>query len=1022
MKKLFIVLCVLSILIPSFIFINNTSYAQTNEKQQIISDYISKNFKELKIPGLSIGIIENGEVYYLNYGYADTDNQIQTSEKTNFQVGSCTKAFTALAILKLNQEGLILLDDPIVKYFPEFKCSFENKTYDITIEQLLHHTSGIGSDTISLFRPDNSEDALTNIVDTLSGIELKQQPGTKFEYATVNYDILGAIMEQVSGVAYEDYIKNNLLNPIGMKSSYVGTSNLDKNLSSGYKINFYKPRLYEAPVFRNNYPAGYLVSNTEDMIKWLNYQLGNLEIEINSLLELSHYPNKEVDGVKNGYYGAGWFISSNKYDEIYHGGQNPNFAAYISFNKKENTGIVALSNSNSANFHEFANNIALYLYGDNLEAIENSASSMDNVFSTFFIIFAIICILLICLWGLILFDFRKGKRNKGFEKGSVKKLITHFIILLPLYYGLYLLPKAFAGTDWYTATVWGPDSFVKCITIIIYLLLISFITHILLLFFPHKNQYFKYAPEVLTLGVIAGLCNAIIIFVITNTLNDGRGNLKYTLYYFGLALVIYISGRRSLEIRLAEIAQLVIKSLRETIFDRLFKTKYEEFEKIESGQLITTITDDINRIRDLAGIAVVMATSIITIIAAFIYLATISAFGTLTALAIIIIVASIYGYFNGIAVRHFEEARETQNKFMAKIEALIGGYKDLTLHRNKKLEYRKEVSEINEKFRINNLAAFKMFVNAFMLGESLFIIVLGLIVFGFSFFFMSINEQELTSFVMILLYILGPINQVMNSIPRLTQINVSIERVKKLLKQLPEIGEGGNEVNLEINDNIKNITISNLEFKYDKEDEKGFKVGPIDMSVNKGEILFIIGGNGSGKSTLIKMITGLYKSQGGSINLNNKEVSEESIGEYISTVFADSYLFDRFYNTHLEGKETIIKEYLTTFELQNKVEVNEGVLSTTSLSTGQKKRLHLMRCYLEDRPIFIFDELAADQDPYFRKCFYRILLPKMREEGKIVIAVTHDDHYFDVADKVMKLDMGQMDNISDQYMANSQIS
>lgn len=1015
MKKLLILLCVLLISITGFVFLGNTSYAQANKKQQIIVDYIDENFKELKTPGLSIGIIENGEIYFINYGYADTEDQIVTSEETNFEIGSCTKAFTALAILKLNQEGFISLDDSVIKYFPKFKCSFENKSYDITIEQLLHHTSGVGTDTISLFRPDNSEEALRKIVTTLSGIELKHQPGKKFEYATINYDILGAIIEQVSGLAYEDYIKDNLLNPIGMTSSYVGSGE-DENASSGYKVNFYKPREYEAPVFRNNYPAGYLVSSTKDMIKWLNYQLGNQDIQINSLLELSHKPNKEVDGMYDGYYGAGWFISPNKYDEIHHEGQNPNFAAFVSFCKKANTGIVVLSNSNSTNFHEFAHNIALYLYGDDLVAIDNRASSMDNVFSTFTIIFAVISVLLICYWGIILFEVKKNKRSKGLEKRSIRKLITHFMILLPFYYGLYLLPKTFAGTDWYTATVWGPDSFVKCVTILISLSIISFITHIMLLFFPYKNQYFKHAPEVLTLGTIAGLCNAIIIFLITNALNTGRENLKYNLYYFGLALVIYISGRRSLEIRLAEISQLVIKSLRETIFDRLFKTKYEDFEKIESGQLITTITDDINKIRDLAGIAVVMATSIITIIAAFVYLATISAFGTLMALAIIIVVASVYGYFNDIAVKHFEEARDTQNKFMAKIEALIGGYKDLTLHRTKKLEYRKEVSEVNEKFRLCNLVAFKMFVNAFMLGESLFIIVLGLIVFGFSYFFMSINEQELTSFVMILLYILGPINQVMSSIPRLAQINVSIERVKKLLKELPEIGAEEEEVSLETKADIKNLTISNLEFKYDKEDEEGFKVGPIDMSVNKGEVLFIIGGNGSGKSTLIKMITGLYKSQGGSININNKKVSEESIGEYISTVFADSYLFDRFYNTRLEGREANIKEYLASFELQHKVQVKEGVLSTTSLSTGQKKRLHLMRCYLEDRPIFIFDELAADQDPYFRKYFYRTLLPKMRKEGKIVIAVTHDDHYFDVADKVMKLDMGHMDNMSAKYV------
>ncbi|WP_432403804.1 cyclic peptide export ABC transporter [Wukongibacter sp. M2B1] len=1016
MKKYLIILFAVFIIISSC----SAAFASTNkideDKMSVISDYISKNFEKLKVPGLSIGIIQNGNIEYLNFGVSDINKDIEVSKHTNYEIGSLTKGFTALAIVKLEKDGVISLEDKVSDYFPGFKCQYRGNEYEITIEQLIHHTSGIGTNSIRLLREDDSEMALRKLVEVANGTALDSKPGTRYEYATINYDILGAIIEEVSGETYESYMEKNIFKPLKMEASYVGINPKDNMLSKGYKINYFKPREYQAPVFRNNYPAGYVVSNTEDMMKWLKFQLGSADTKLDSIMEITHEPNKKVPSVDNSYYGKGWFIVSNRFDEINHGGNNPNFGAYISFNKKDKSGIIALANSNSENFHEMANNISTYLYGGQLENLENKASTTDTVFSVFSIVFLILCILILGSWIYVFYEYKKGKRSLGFKKGSFKKLIINLIFLSPVFICIYLLPKALSGTDWYTAIIWTSSSFVMCIGTLLCFLILSYLTHIILLLFPHNNKYFKDAPEIITLGIVAGLCNAIVIFLITNALN-GRDNLKYFVFFFITALVIYILGRRSLEIRLAEIAQSVIKSLRETIFDRLFETKYEEFEKMESGKIIATITQDINQIGDLARVVIIVATSAITIIAVFIYLAAISAFATLAAIIIIIIVGAIYAYFDGKAGDFFEGARDTQNKFMAKVEALMGGFKDLSLHRTKKRQYRTEASEINTQFMNNNVKAFRMFVNAFMLGESLFIIVLGFIVFAFPFIFKFMTRQELTIFVMMLLYILGPIAGILNAVPEIAQIKVAINRVKQLLDELPKRSEGNVLEAVEIEENIENICINNISFEYENAEGNGFKLGPIDLDINKGEILFIVGGNGSGKSTLIKLITGLYKSNSGSIKINYKEIDYSLLGEHISSVFTDSYLFERFYNTDLEKKDSLIQDYLKEFELDKKVEINGDTMSTTLLSTGQRKRMQLLRCYLENKPIFIFDELAADQDPHFRKYFYRTLLPKMREEGKIVIAVTHDDHYFDVADRVVKLDMGKIDKCNNKYMA-----
>lgn len=1011
-SKMFITL----VTIIMCLMFNSVSFAQekNEEKIQKINKYIQNNYPKLKTPGMSVGIILEGKEYYLNYGYSNKENNVDITTQTNFEIGSLTKAFTALAVTKLEKEGKLSINDKISKFYPQFALKYKGTNYDITVEQLMHHTSGIGTHTISLLREDSSSEALNNLVETLSGIELSSVPGSRFEYATVNYGLLGAIIEKVSGEKYENYIEEKIFSSIGMNNSYVGFNSKDKNRSEGYKISYFKSRVYDAPVFRNNYSAGYVVSNTNDMVKWLQFQLGNTYFGLGSYLNEIHEPDKSVEPKNNTFYSRGWFNVLNKHDEVMHGGENPNFSTYISFSKKYNSGVVILSNSNAENFPEFSENIKDYLYGENLKDIKKGASKFDTIFSVVLIVSMFISVLITAFIGYLIFSILKKRRHFFFDKKYFKKIFIYMISSVLILYGIYLLPEALAGVDWYTVMVWRSSSFIASVLSIVVLIGLSVIAYIILLLFPGKNRYLKEVPEVIVLSLLSGISNSVIIFLITNSLNE-QTNLKYTLYYFFIVFYIYISGRRALEIKLAYLTQLAIKAVRETIINRLLRANYEEFEKLESGKLMATTTTDINQISGLAGLLVVVVTSVITILAAFCYLAVISAYGTLTILGVIVVVATIYGYYGFRAKKYFEVARETQNVFMSKIEALINGYKDLSLHRHKKEQYRDEFYGLNKSFMNNNMKAFKMFVNAFMLGESLFIIVLATIAFGFILLFHTVSNQELTTFILILLYILGPINGILNSLPKLMQIKVAINKVNKLLQQLPKLDDD----NIKVKNNditIRDFSVHNISYEYEGTDHlRGFSIDSINFHVEKGEILFIIGGNGSGKSTLLKLITGLYKPKDGCIRVNGETIPPSEISEFISAVFTDSYLFERLYNCELTGKEDLIQGYLNSLMLDEKVTITKDQFSTTSLSTGQKKRLHLLRCYLENKEILIFDEIAADQDPNFRSYFYRTLLPQMKGMGKIVIAVTHDDHYFDAADRVLKLDMGRMENVSERY-------
>ncbi|MEM9920681.1 MAG: ATP-binding cassette domain-containing protein, partial [Bacteroidota bacterium] len=208
---------------------------------------------------------------------------------------------------------------------------------------------------------------------------------------------------------------------------------------------------------------------------------------------------------------------------------------------------------------------------------------------------------------------------------------------------------------------------------------------------------------------------------------------------------------------------------------------------------------------------------------------------------------------------------------------------------------------------------------------------------------------------------------------------------------------------------IQSLQAEGICFQYDKkEDEAAFGIGPIDLEVKQGEILFIIGGNGSGKTTLAKMLTGLYQPDKGALKINGETVSNHELSEYFSTVFSPAHLFEKLYDIDYEAKKEAADEYLKKLQLDNKVTIKENKYNTIDLSGGQRKRLALLQCYMEDSPIYLFDEWAADQDPSYRNFFYRKLLPEMKAQGKIVIAITHDDHYFDVADKVMEMKYGHL--------------
>lgn len=985
--------------------------APTSEIEKRVADWMDDG----DIPGLTLVIVKGSESPYIKgFGFADAAKRTPVSAQTLFEICSTSKAFTALAALELEQKGMIDLDAPVSKYLPWFYVDYRGERRQITLRQCLHQTSGIPFNSIAKIPESTDANSLQQTVKNIVGIELADAPGKSYRYATINYDIIGAVIETVGDMPYEDYMVKNILRPLGLNDTLVGNVQArGKNIAQGHKIGFFKARQYDAPVYRGNTPAGYIISNGRDIARWVQLQLGIEENEFTPLIKKSQQRDSTVpaDRANLQSYAMGWMEALDGSGMISHTGLNPNYTAFTIFHPQQKIGVAVLANSNSNYTPYIGQAVMSMLTGQAVPPEVNLGDGMDKGASLFALLICLLILFIIGFFLLFILDILNGRRkfaSIGLKK--IARMIGTLIVLTPFLGAIYLLPRLLADVPWKTALVWSPTSLKLAMGLVVVAMAGGYLAYIFSSLFPHQNKYLKAVPFLVLLSVLSGSANAVVIFLITISLYT-TFKLGYLLFYFLLAMLLYLLGRKELQVRLVRITFDIIYDVRVRLVNRIFSTSYQRFEKLDHGQVLATLNNDTVQLGHGAIIFVQVASSLITIIGAFMYLATIAFWATIVTLVVITIVATIYSFVTQKANVLFNIARDTQNEYLGILNGMNDGFKELSLHSAKKKAFSADVRGICERFRDASSHAMVKFVNAFMVGESMLLVVLGAVGFAIPVILPNMPKTILMSFIMVLLYLIGPVTGILNSIPGAVQVRIAWNRIQQLIKEIPaNISAADMEKIIYQAPAANHIEAKGVMFEYEtKEESEKFIVGPIDFSAKKGEIVFVIGGNGSGKTTLAKLLTGLYIPEQGSITIDGKKLSNYELGEYFSTVFGDFHLFEKLYDVDLTGKEEILDQYLEMLRLKEKVKVENNAFSTLNLSGGQRKRLALLRCYLEDRPVYLFDEVAADQDPEFRKFFYRNLITKMKEEGKIVIAITHDDHYFDVADRVIKMDMGKID-------------
>lgn len=265
-----------------------------------------------------------------------------------------------------------------------------------------------------------------------------------------------------------------------------------------------------------------------------------------------------------------------------------------------------------------------------------------------------------------------------------------------------------------------------------------------------------------------------------------------------------------------------------------------------------------------------------------------------------------------------------------------------------------------------------------------------------------ISMAVATSFSLTILFMRTPLLQAIGAYPTLLSGELAYKKINELLpeKSLPKEGK-----TQKVKDTWQQLRWDNITWQYP---DKGFEVGPLSMTVTRGETVFIIGANGSGKSTLSLLLTGLYPMAQGHAYCDGQAINAKSLMSLFSVVFTKPYLFETVFLEPSEADHALAAEWLMRLQLNNKITVDNHQLSTLSLSAGQSKRVALLLAMAEKRDILFLDEWAAEQDPQFRRYFYRELLPWLKQLGKTLLIISHDDDYFDVADRVYEMQQGHL--------------
>ncbi|MCC6353749.1 MAG: cyclic peptide export ABC transporter [Verrucomicrobiae bacterium] len=519
-------------------------------------------------------------------------------------------------------------------------------------------------------------------------------------------------------------------------------------------------------------------------------------------------------------------------------------------------------------------------------------------------------------------------------------------------------------------------------------------------------------PTTLVAALIGGLGGAAsvgLIALIMRALRAPEASVPSAAGPFAALCLVVLITRVGAQWLLANLTRHSISRLRMGLCQRILSSPLRHIEEIGSHRLMASLTGDVNMVASAMNGIPALAVNVVILACGTAYLGWLSPSLMLWAVAFCVLGITTYWISSRWAATYVRRARQAEDGLHKRIQELVHGLKTLKMHHERRRVFLDHLARADALVGNSKLIGDGLFNAAITWGRLTFLIAIGLLIFAWPRFYHT-DAATLTGYTLTILYLMVPLEQIVGWLPFLMWATGSANKIDRLGLRLDGIAP--EETLLDQPPGHGPIRLRGVTHGYRREGSAdGFVLGPIDLAIDPGEVVFIIGGNGSGKTTLAKLITGLYVPDSGEILSDGQPVTaknREAYRQLFSAVFDDATLFEALWGLDRPDLDSRAQTYLRLLGLDRVVAVRDGSFSTTDLSRGQKKRLALVTAYLEDRPIYLFDEWAADQDPESRQVFYTRLLPGLREHGKTVIAITHDDRYFTYADKVIKLEEGKI--------------
>jgi len=481
--------------------------------------------------------------------------------------------------------------------------------------------------------------------------------------------------------------------------------------------------------------------------------------------------------------------------------------------------------------------------------------------------------------------------------------------------------------------------------------------------------------------------------------------------FVGLAMVALITSIVS-QVLLIRLSQNAVFQLRMRLSRQILASELSHLEQVGNPRLLATLTEDVQAVANAVYVIPFLCIDMAIVLGCLVYITWLSWLVFLMVLSLFVVAIGSCQWLLQRGRQFLTLAREDQDLLFQHFRTIAEGVKELKLHYQRRQVFlSQELESTATTFSRHNVRGLTLFAITSSWGRLLFFFAIGFVLFALP-NLLVISPQTLSGYILTFTYLMLPMDNIVNNLPQIARASVALQKIDSLGLSLADRAEVS-KVPAAIKSSWHSLHLKGVTHNYHRDrEDSSFTLGPIDLTFYPQELVFIIGGNGSGKSTLAKLITGLYIPEAGEIWLDEQLISQQNrewYRQHFAVVFSEFYLFEELLGLNNPDLDTKAQEYLKLLQLDHKVKVEHGKLSTTALSQGQRKRLALLTAYLEDRPIYLFDEWAADQDPVFKEIFYHQLLPELRDRGKTVLVITHDDLYFHAADRIIKLEYGQVE-------------